>query len=146
MKSIKIREADKKFLKPLIRSVQVAQDGVVLAQEIYTRAQKLLWKTLKEEYPEIEGRRATFEHPEDKDWELLVYGKAKSLPEMLMDAKELDERIKKLEEAIEKKTEKIAETVTQLEEPREEKLTHEDLEQAYEEANTESGLPTPPKE
>lgn len=120
MKSIKIKKEHKKFLKPLIRNVNVAKDGVMLANEIHTRAKKELWEVLKEEYPEIVDRGVSFDHPEDGEWELVLYGEEKSIPELLGEAAALEQRIKTLEEEIEEKTDELVEEITKEEEAVEE--------------------------
>ena len=139
MKSVKIKEKHKKFLKPLIRNVDTARSGVMLANEIHTRAQKELWEVLKEEYPESVGRGVSFNHPEGGEWEILLYGKEKSISELLSEATALEQRIKTLED-------ELVEKVTKEEETVEEELPHEDLQQAIEVVRTETKTDLPPSE
>lgn len=116
MRTVKIKEEHRKFLKPLIKSVEVAQDGAALAHGMYSNAQKDLWKILKEEYPELNGRRAVFEHPKDGEWELLIYGKEKTLRELQESANELGTRIKVLEAEVSNTLEKEMKPVSVEEE------------------------------
>lgn len=142
MKIIKIKDEAKKFLKPLIRSVRVAQEGVVLSQEIYSKAQKDLWEALHEEYPETVSRRASFDHPEEGDWEITLYGKRKTLRELALDAKALEERMKILDKTIDEKSEELANMVTKPEpepEPEPQPMPEPEPEPEMEKSDEKSG-------
>jgi len=60
-KTIKLNKADRKEIDRLYRLQNVSRYGVETANQLHFEAGERLWKTIANLYPELGGKRATYD-------------------------------------------------------------------------------------